>query len=194
MTGGFSWQNSIKLCPASFCTPRPNLPVTPGVSWCPAFALQPPVMRRTSFLEKAGGPYILGLGCRPARHSWRHLANTFPGSQTWNFPSHQTSALGTCWLVQWLRLHAPNLGGPGWVRKLKSPPATTKNRACCNWKKILHAATKNLPRQMKNNMRLPWRLSGKESACQCRRQGCNPWSRMIPHASEHLSLCTAINK
>uniref|UniRef100_A0A452EG25 Transcription elongation factor A protein-like 8 n=1 Tax=Capra hircus TaxID=9925 RepID=A0A452EG25_CAPHI len=24
--------NSISLCPASFCTPRPNLPVTPGVS------------------------------------------------------------------------------------------------------------------------------------------------------------------
>ena len=28
----FSWQNSISLCPASFCTLRPNLPVTPGVS------------------------------------------------------------------------------------------------------------------------------------------------------------------
>ena len=24
--------NSISLCPASFCTPRPNVPVTPGVS------------------------------------------------------------------------------------------------------------------------------------------------------------------
>ena len=32
MTGAFSWQNYISLCPASFCTPRPNLPVTPGVS------------------------------------------------------------------------------------------------------------------------------------------------------------------
>ena len=25
MTSAFSWQNSISLCPASFCTPRPNL-------------------------------------------------------------------------------------------------------------------------------------------------------------------------
>ena len=32
MTSAFSWQNSINLCPASFCTPRPNLPLTPGVS------------------------------------------------------------------------------------------------------------------------------------------------------------------
>ena len=32
MTCEFSWQNSISLCPASFCIPRPNLPVTPGVS------------------------------------------------------------------------------------------------------------------------------------------------------------------
>ena len=28
------------LCPASFYTPRPNLPVTPGVSWLPTFAFQ----------------------------------------------------------------------------------------------------------------------------------------------------------
>ena len=32
MTSVFSWQNSISLCPASFYTPRANLPVTPGVS------------------------------------------------------------------------------------------------------------------------------------------------------------------
>ena len=46
----FSWQNSISLCPASFCTPRPNLPVTPGVSWLPTFAFQSPIMKRTSVL------------------------------------------------------------------------------------------------------------------------------------------------
>ena len=27
MTSAFSWQNSISLCLASFCTLRPNLPV-----------------------------------------------------------------------------------------------------------------------------------------------------------------------
>ena len=50
MTSAFSWQNSITLCPASFHTPRPNLPVTPGVSWLPTFAFQSPIMKRTSFL------------------------------------------------------------------------------------------------------------------------------------------------
>ena len=50
MTSEFSWQNSISLCPASFCIPRPNLPVTPGVSWLPTFAFQSPIMKRTSFL------------------------------------------------------------------------------------------------------------------------------------------------
>ena len=39
MTSVFSWKNSISLCPASFCTPLPNLPVTPGVSSLPTFAL-----------------------------------------------------------------------------------------------------------------------------------------------------------
>jgi len=46
----FSWQNCVSLCPASFCTPRPNFPVIPGVSWLPNFAFQSPVMKRTSFL------------------------------------------------------------------------------------------------------------------------------------------------
>jgi len=45
MISAFSWQNSISLCPASFCTPRPNLPVTPGVSWLPTFAFQSPIMK-----------------------------------------------------------------------------------------------------------------------------------------------------
>ena len=49
MTSVFSWQKSASLCPAPFGTPRPNLPVTPGVSWLPAFAFQSPMMRRTSF-------------------------------------------------------------------------------------------------------------------------------------------------
>ena len=50
MTSAFSWQNSVSLCPASFCTPRPNLPVTPGVSWLPTFSVQSLMMKRTSFL------------------------------------------------------------------------------------------------------------------------------------------------
>jgi len=49
MTSAFSWQNSISLCPASFPIPRPNLPVTPGVSSLPTFAFQYPIMKRTSF-------------------------------------------------------------------------------------------------------------------------------------------------
>ena len=41
----------ISLCPASFCIPRPNLPVTPGVSWLPTFAFQ--VYAPTSNAEEA---------------------------------------------------------------------------------------------------------------------------------------------
>ena len=49
MTSAFSWQNLISLCPASFHTLRPILPVTPGVSWLPTFAFQSPIMKKTSF-------------------------------------------------------------------------------------------------------------------------------------------------
>ena len=49
MISAFSWQNSVSLCPASFCTPKPNLPVTPGVSQLPTFAFQSPIMKKTFF-------------------------------------------------------------------------------------------------------------------------------------------------
>ena len=49
MTSAFSWQNSVSLWPASFCTPRPNFPVTPGSSWLPTFAFQSPIMKWISF-------------------------------------------------------------------------------------------------------------------------------------------------
>ena len=35
--------------PASFCIPRPYLPVTPGISWPPTFAFQSPIMKMTLF-------------------------------------------------------------------------------------------------------------------------------------------------
>ena len=37
---------------------------------------------------------------------------------------------------------------------------------------------------------LPWWLSGKEFACQCRRHKFYLWLGKIPHATEQLSLCT----
>ena len=64
MTSAFSWKNSVSLCPSSFCTPKPNLPVIPGISWLPTFAFQSPVMKRTSFwlLDLEG---LIGLYVRP---------------------------------------------------------------------------------------------------------------------------------
>ena len=48
MTSVFSWKNSVILCSASLCTPKPNLPVTPGISWLPTFTFHSPVMKSTS--------------------------------------------------------------------------------------------------------------------------------------------------
>ena len=38
---------------------------------------------------------------------------------------------------------------------------------------------------------LPTWFSGKESVCQCRGRGFDPWSGKFPHAMEQLSLCTS---
>ena len=44
--------------------PRPNLPVTPGISWLPTFAFQSPIMKRTSFLG------ISSRSCRSSQNRW----------------------------------------------------------------------------------------------------------------------------
>ena len=49
MISVFSWQNSVSLCPASFCTPRPNLAAALAVSCLPTFTFQSRVMKRASF-------------------------------------------------------------------------------------------------------------------------------------------------
>ena len=42
-------QNSISRYFDSFCTPRPNLPVIPDISWLPTFAFQSPIRKRYLF-------------------------------------------------------------------------------------------------------------------------------------------------
>jgi len=37
---------------------------------------------------------------------------------------------------------------------------------------------------------LPWWLSGKETVCQCRRYGFNPWLRKIPYVMGQLNPYT----
>ena len=61
MTSELSWQNFTSLRPASFCTPRPNLPVTPGISRFPTFAFQTPMIKRTSFFGVSSRRSFVGL-------------------------------------------------------------------------------------------------------------------------------------
>ena len=56
----------LAIFSASFCTPRPNLPVTPGISWLPTFAFQSP-MRRHHFVNKGPSSQGYGFSCG---HVW----------------------------------------------------------------------------------------------------------------------------
>ena len=63
MIRAFSWQNSINLCHASFCIPRANVPVTPGISWLSAFATQSSRVKRASF-----GGISSRMSCRSSQN------------------------------------------------------------------------------------------------------------------------------
>ena len=64
MISAVSWQNSVSLQPTLFCTPRPNLPVTPGISWLSIFAFQSPMIKRTSAFGVSSR-----RSCRPSQNS-----------------------------------------------------------------------------------------------------------------------------
>ena len=67
---------TVSLCPASFCTPRPNLLVTPGTSWFPTFAFQYPMRKRTSLLVLV----LEGL-VGPQNHSTSVSSNEWLGNR-----------------------------------------------------------------------------------------------------------------
>ena len=56
----FSWQNFVSLCLTSFCTPRPNFPVTPGISWL-TFVFHSPTMKRIFFFLALVLEVLVGL-------------------------------------------------------------------------------------------------------------------------------------
>ena len=89
MTNVYSLQNSISLCPASFCTPRPNLPVTPGVSWLPTFAFQMP--NKASFPLDPECTWSCKYQLR-SHYLPLHLPNCFP-----SLPTHTGSTLPFYW-------------------------------------------------------------------------------------------------
>ena len=62
MISVFSWQNSVSLCPALFCTPQPNFPITPGISSLPTFAVQSP---KVCIVKAMAFPVVM-YGC----NSW----------------------------------------------------------------------------------------------------------------------------
>ena len=97
MTSAFSWKNSVSLCPASFCIPRPNLPVTPGVSWLPTFAFQSSIMKRTFFF--LGGPSSQGYGFS-CGHVWMWELD-YKESWAWRIDAFELWCWGRLLRVPW---------------------------------------------------------------------------------------------
>ena len=100
MTSAFSWQNSISLCPASFCTPRPNLPVTPACLLTSYFCIPVPYNDKDI-------SFGLVLDCQSSQNcSTSASSSLLVGAQTWitvilnDLPWKQTEII-----LLFLRLH-----------------------------------------------------------------------------------------
>ena len=90
------WQNSASLCPASFCTPRANLPVTPGIFWLPTFTFHSPIIKMASFFWVLVLEVLVGLHrtiqVQLLQHNWfGHRLGllwywmTYLGNKQWSF-------------------------------------------------------------------------------------------------------------
>ena len=135
MTSAFSWQNSISLCTASFHIPRPNLPVTPGVSRLPTFAFLSTIMKKTPVL------------CVSARRSCRSSQNYSPvssvlvvGAQTWItvilnvLPWKRTEII-----LSFLRLHPSTAFWTLLLTMMATPFLLRDSTAWSNSMKLSHA-------------------------------------------------------
>ena len=78
MTNAFSWQNSASLCPASFCTPRPNLPVTPKYLLTSYFCIPVPYDEK-DILFGCQFQKVLQVFMEPVSFSFFGIS----GAQTW---------------------------------------------------------------------------------------------------------------
>ena len=100
MTSAFSWPYSVSLGPASFCPPRPHLPVTPGISSLPTFAFQSPIMKRTSFFGvRSRGSLVAQLVNNPFA-----MPETWVRSLGWDDPLEKGKATHSsilAWRILW---------------------------------------------------------------------------------------------
>ena len=95
LLSAFSWQNSISLCPASFLTPRLNLPVTPGVSLLLIFAFQSSIMKRTTFWGVSSR-----RSCRIHRSVQLLLLQHYWSGHRLGLPWYWMVCLGKIWKTQ----------------------------------------------------------------------------------------------
>jgi len=85
----FSWQNCLSLCPASFCTPRPNLTIILCIFWLLPLAFQSPVMKRT---------YLFGISSR------RHCRSSYNWSISASLAISSWGIDLNYWDVEWFAL------------------------------------------------------------------------------------------
>ena len=71
---------TVSLYPTSFWTPRPNLAVTPTISWLPTFAFQSPIMKSTSFLSVSSRKSCRSSRVLPREHTG-HSKHPLPTTQ-----------------------------------------------------------------------------------------------------------------
>ena len=97
-------KKSISLYLVSFCTPRPNLPVTPGISWLPTFAFSHVWLCATLWMVS---PQLsLSMGILQARTlEWVAL----PSSRKSSWPSELTHISYVSYIGTWIPYH---LGSP----------------------------------------------------------------------------------
>ena len=135
MTSVFCQQNSVSLCPASFHTPRPNLPVTSGISSLPTFAFQSSIMKRTFFCVWCQFQRVLQVFIEPFNFS-------FFGISGWGIDLNDFPWKGTKTILSFLRLHPSTAF---WTFLLTTRATPCLLRDSCPHQQIQWSSELNLP-------------------------------------------------
>ena len=121
----YSLGKTVSLCPATFCTPRPKLSVTPGISWLPTFAFQSPMMKRTSFLGVSSRRSSSAAAAAKSLQSCLTLCDPIEGSP----PGSSVLGILQARTLEWVTISFSN----AWKWKVKVKSLSRVRRLAMSW-------------------------------------------------------------
>ena len=145
------------------------------------------MLRKTEGRRRSGWQRMRQLDGITNSMDMSKLLEMVKDREAWHAAVHRVAKSQTRDMTQWLN---SNKKTPYWHNKRHFYCSLRKFQECKGLYQKPRRKTKYVFPIISHNVQLSWWFTGKESACQCKLLGFDPWSQNIPVLVEQLSPCT----